>query len=76
MIVTWHDAQTLASWTPQNEFVERELPEVKTVGVVAGATKVHIAIAQSIADDDCDGIRIPLGWIESIEVVRKPKKGK
>jgi len=66
----------LASWTPQNEFVERELPEVKTVGVVAGSAKGHIAIAQSIADDDCDGIRIPLGWIDSIKVLKRPKKGK
>jgi hypothetical protein len=75
VLVIWNDAQTIPNWTNEDVFVEQELPEVKTVGVWAGSTKAHIAIAQNMVDGECDGIRIPWGWIRSIKVIRKPKKG-
>ena len=74
VVVVWTDAQSMPNWTSREDFVNQPLPEVKTIGAWAGSTKEHIAVAQNMSDsDECDGIRIPWGWIKSITLITKAK---
>jgi hypothetical protein len=74
VVVVWADAQSMPNWTERELFVNTPLPEVKTIGAWAGSTKEHVAIAQNMSEsDECDGIRIPWGWIKSIQLITRTK---
>ena len=74
VLVKWHDAQMVAQWTKQEDFVGQPLPEIATVGIWVGTTPTTVCVAHSVSDDDdCDGMRIPKAWVTSIKILQKGK---
>jgi hypothetical protein len=71
VLVTWHDALAIASWTKCDEPME---PQVcNSIGYLVSEDSHHVRVATTVSDDEfIAAIQIPKGMIRQIIEIEAP----